>query len=62
MVLPVPAFAQKPPAKVEIIVEDDEQEDFFDEKPNSEEDVRKRADGLVEEIETQEGVKIQNDA
>ena len=61
VVFPAPVFAQKPPVKVEVIVEDDDEEDFFDEKPASSEDadgVRDRAEGLQEEIETAEGVKI----
>ena len=57
-VFPATAFAQKPPAKVEIIIEDDQEEDFFDDEDPKSKKVRERADGLQEEIETQEGVKI----
>ena len=59
VVLPAAVFAQKPPVKVEIIVEgDDEDEDFFREEKSDKEGVRKRADGVFDELETEDGVKV----
>ena len=63
--LTAPAFAKKPPVTVEVIVEGEDDEDFFDEdrskaaKPGSKDkSVRGRSDKLFEELEEKEGVRV----
>ncbi|MEM7675535.1 MAG: hypothetical protein AAF449_05980 [Myxococcota bacterium] len=56
-VFPNMAFASKPPVKVEVIVDGDE-EDFFDQKPPAPDGVRGRAQEAFDELEATEGVKV----
>ncbi|MEO1336010.1 MAG: hypothetical protein AAFV29_10215, partial [Myxococcota bacterium] len=58
-VFPNMAFASKPPVKVEVIVDGDE-EDFFDEKPHAspKDGVRGRAQEMFDDLEAAEGVKV----
>ena len=61
-VLPAPAFAQKPPVKVEVVV-DGEGEDFFEDdkassSQNSVRSVRDRSDDMFNEIDGGNGVRV----